>query len=119
MIRRVTSLVALAVVALSAAPAAAEVKLPAVFGDHMVLQQNVPVTVWGWADPVTGREYAIVGAQRGTAFVDVTVPESPVWVGFLPCWQCNWPILANSRRIWSVSSVMVPTVEREFLMGLL
>ena len=28
---------------------AAKVKLPAVIGDHMVVQQGQPVTVWGWA----------------------------------------------------------------------
>ncbi len=29
----------------------AEVKLPALFGNHMVLQREMPVPVWGWADP--------------------------------------------------------------------
>jgi len=29
----------------------AEVKMPAIFGDHMVLQQDVKIPVWGWADP--------------------------------------------------------------------
>ena len=33
------------------AVAAADVKLPGVFGDHMVLQRELPVPVWGWADP--------------------------------------------------------------------
>ena len=28
---------------------AAEVKLPALIGDHMVVQQGKPVTIWGWA----------------------------------------------------------------------
>ena len=39
-----------------ALPARADVKLPAIFGDHMVLQQDLPVPVWGTADagePVT------------------------------------------------------------------
>lgn len=31
--------------------ATADVKLPAIFGDHMVLQRDVPLPVWGWADP--------------------------------------------------------------------
>lgn len=30
--------------------ARAELQLPALFSDHMVLQQGVPVPVWGWAD---------------------------------------------------------------------
>ncbi len=40
--------------------------------------------VWGWTDPQTGREYAIVGRTDGTAFVDVSAPESPVYLGSLP-----------------------------------
>ena len=39
--------------------------------------------IWGWADPVSGNEYAIVGMTNGTAFVDVTNPEAPVYVGRL------------------------------------
>lgn len=39
--------------------------------------------VWGWTDPVTGREYAIVGRDNGTSFVDVTEGE-PRIVGDLP-----------------------------------
>jgi sialate O-acetylesterase len=27
------------------------VRLPSIFGDHMVLQQNAPVAIWGWANP--------------------------------------------------------------------
>ena len=30
---------------------AAELKLAGVFGDHMVLQRDKPVPVWGWAEP--------------------------------------------------------------------
>ena len=29
----------------------ADVKLPAVIADNMVLQQNKTITLWGWADP--------------------------------------------------------------------
>ena len=28
-----------------------DVRLPAIFGDHMVLQQDGKIPVWGWADP--------------------------------------------------------------------
>ncbi|HSI86316.1 MAG: sialate O-acetylesterase [Candidatus Methylacidiphilales bacterium] len=37
--------------ALTALPAQADVSLPGVFGDNMVLQQGVKVPVWGWAEP--------------------------------------------------------------------
>jgi sialate O-acetylesterase len=41
-----TALLALA----ASAPALADVKLPALFGDHMVLQRDAKVPIWGWAD---------------------------------------------------------------------
>jgi choice-of-anchor B domain-containing protein len=40
--------------------------------------------IWGWADVQTGREYALMGLQNGTAFVDVTDPEEAVFLGRLP-----------------------------------
>jgi sialate O-acetylesterase len=59
-------LLAAAAVVLCAVPASAEVKLPAVFGDHMVLQQKTPVTVWGWAEP--GEKVTVsVGPQKKEA----------------------------------------------------
>ncbi|CAN5151975.1 hypothetical protein BH23BAC3_BH23BAC3_08820 [soil metagenome] len=39
--------------------------------------------VWGWIDPDTGREYALVGLTDGISFVDVTQPDEPVVVGKL------------------------------------
>ncbi|PIQ62468.1 MAG: hypothetical protein COV99_05790 [Bacteroidetes bacterium CG12_big_fil_rev_8_21_14_0_65_60_17] len=39
--------------------------------------------IWGWEDPETGREYAIVGLSNQTSFVDVTNPENPILVGEL------------------------------------
>jgi choice-of-anchor B domain-containing protein len=40
--------------------------------------------VWGWTDPETRREYALVGRVNGTTFVDVTDPERPAVLGQLP-----------------------------------
>ena len=40
--------------------------------------------LWGWVDPQTNREYAIVMRNDGTAFVDVTDPLNPTYLGFLP-----------------------------------
>ena len=40
--------------------------------------------VWGWTDPETGREYAIVCLMDGTSFVDVTDPSNPRFLGNLP-----------------------------------
>ncbi len=40
--------------------------------------------IWGWTDPQTGTEYALVGRTDGTAFVDISDPSNPVYVGSLP-----------------------------------
>jgi choice-of-anchor B domain-containing protein len=38
---------------------------------------------WGWTDPVSGRDIAIIGRTDGTAFVDVTDPSRPRYLGDL------------------------------------
>ena len=38
------------VVLLGVSPLRAGLSLPHVFGDHMVLQGDKPVRIWGWAD---------------------------------------------------------------------
>ena len=40
--------------------------------------------VWGYTDPETGHEYVLAGRVDGTAFVDVTDPSHPVYLGDLP-----------------------------------
>lgn len=40
--------------------------------------------IWGWTDPLSGREYAIVGRVFGTSFVDISTPAAPVYLGDLP-----------------------------------
>ncbi len=40
--------------------------------------------LWGWTDPESGREIAIVGRSDGTSFVDLTDPYNPRTLGDLP-----------------------------------
>jgi len=51
----------IAIVAALATRAAADVKLPAIFSNHMVLQAGVNAPVWGWAD--AGEEVTVTIAQ--------------------------------------------------------
>jgi len=39
---------------------------------------------WGWTDPVTGKEYALVGTTTGSAFVDISNASAPILLGALP-----------------------------------
>ena len=40
--------------------------------------------IWGWFDAQTGHEYALMGLRNGTALVDITDPDAPVFLGRLP-----------------------------------
>jgi choice-of-anchor B domain-containing protein len=39
--------------------------------------------VWGWTDPTTRREYALVGRRGGAGIVDITNPSSPTYLGLV------------------------------------
>ncbi len=39
---------------------------------------------WGWTDPTNGKEYALIGLNNGTAFIDISDPVNPVYLGKLP-----------------------------------
>ena len=38
---------------------------------------------WGWTDPDTGSEYALIGLFDGTAFVNIDDPVNPIYLGKL------------------------------------
>ena len=38
---------------------------------------------WGWTDPTTNKEYALMGLNIGTAFVDITNPNEAIYLGKL------------------------------------
>ena len=61
--------------------------------DGYDLLSHIPLTTfnagrandsWGWTDPQGGAEYVLVGLDNGTAFVDVSDPVNPVYLGKLP-----------------------------------
>ncbi len=47
--------------------------------------------LWGWVDEETGKEYALMGMSNGTAFVDVTDPQNPGFLGTLPTQTVDSP----------------------------
>ncbi|GAB5398615.1 MAG: hypothetical protein Aureis2KO_02000 [Aureisphaera sp.] len=46
---------------------------------------------WGWTDPMTSKEYVILGLTNGTAFIDISNPENPLYLGKLPSSSFNNP----------------------------
>ncbi|KAJ3388733.1 hypothetical protein HDU92_001368 [Lobulomyces angularis] len=53
------------------------------FLSHRSMGATTGNDIWGWTDPLTNKEYAIVCQTDGTAFVDVTDPLNPVALGRL------------------------------------
>lgn len=58
------SFLLLGIIPLCAGLARAEVTLPAIFSDHMVMQRDVSVPVWGWADPGEQVTVTIAGQSQ-------------------------------------------------------
>jgi len=110
----------------------AEVKLPAVVGDHMVVQQDTPVSIWGWAakneqvtvrlagqekkarasadgkwrvvfDPLKAGGPALEMTVRGEKGPDIVVKD--ILVGEV--WLCS----GQSNMEWPLSSIASPTPE--------
>jgi sialate O-acetylesterase len=73
-----------------AVPAGAEVRLPKIFGDHMVLQRERPVPVWGWAEP--GEKITV---RFGGASVHTTADAKGKWLLKLPA----LPATAEGREL--------------------
>ncbi len=60
----------------------AEIRTSAVFGDHMVLQREKPIHVWGWAEPGQSVEVGLAGKVETTKSddkgrFDVRLPALP------------------------------------------
>ncbi|RMB58604.1 choice-of-anchor B family protein [Dokdonia sinensis] len=44
---------------------------------------------WGWTDPESGIEYALIGLNNGTAFFNLEDPTNPLYLGKLPTHTIN------------------------------
>jgi sialate O-acetylesterase len=76
--RRIQSILC-ATVVLTALPASADVRLPKIFTDNMMLQRDLPVRVWGWADPGEA-----VNATLADKSAKTKTGENGIWLIELP-----------------------------------
>ena len=80
--RRQTLGILAALCAMAAASiTAADIKLPAIFGDHMVLQQQTDAPIWGWAEP---GQAVTVSADWLAEPVSTTAASDGTWRVKLP-----------------------------------
>jgi len=62
--------------------------------------------VWGWTDPLDGKEYVLLGMSTGVRFYDIEDPQSPIWLGTLPKHTTNslWRTLRVANNYLFVGS---------------
>lgn len=89
-------------VMLWASHVAADVKLPAVFSDHMVIQQQMPLRIWGWAE---AGEMVIISI--GSSTETVKTPENGRWEVTLPA---PTAIRVQGKNSLEISDVLVGEV---------
>ncbi|MBP85779.1 MAG: sialate O-acetylesterase [Planctomycetaceae bacterium] len=89
------------------ATATAEVKLAGVFGDHMVLQRDAAVPVWGWAEPKEG-----VAVSLGEQTKMTTANDQGKWIVLLDALEAGGPhtLSAVGANKITVSDVLVGEV---------
>ncbi len=73
-------------IAASPVAASAEVRLPHFLSSHMVLQRDMPVHLWGWAEPGEKVTVSLRDASRSD-----TADELGKWSVFLPPQQAGGP----------------------------
>ncbi|MEX2300591.1 MAG: sialate O-acetylesterase [Bryobacterales bacterium] len=83
---RCLPLAGLCVLLMSFAPASAEVRLPALLSDHMVVQRDRPVHIWGWAEP--GERVRVVFNGTG---LDDTADGAGRWSVYFAPQQAGGP----------------------------
>ena len=86
----------------------AQLKLARIFGDHMVLQREKPVKVWGWADKGDQVELAF-NQQKATAKADA----NGKWMAELPAMPAGGPyelVVKTKKNQVKLTDIMVGEV---------
>ena len=73
-------------------PGICKVKMPKIFNNHMVLQRNRPITLWGWGTPSD-----LISIQFGTEINLVKVDENGEWILDLPPMSAGGPFILNVK----------------------
>ncbi|MDZ7756536.1 choice-of-anchor B family protein [Rhodohalobacter sp.] len=89
--------------------------ISAIGGDRGVRLNDM----WGWTDPETDKNYAIVGRNEGTSFVDVTDPLNPVYIGNLPLTDGAQPSSWRDMKVYKNHVYVVSDNAREHGMQVL
>lgn len=87
----------------------AAVRLPAIIGDHMVLQRDQPVRVWGWDTPGT-RVVVELGDDRGTGVAGAENGRWEVELKALPASAEGMKMTVRGSSVVEVNDILVGEV---------
>ena len=98
------------VVGLCNSPVCADVRLPSVFTENMVLQRGCDVPIWGWADPAE-KVTVCIGPHRVSAWTDA----KGRWAAKLPPLQVRqvgdpYELLVQGKNTITLKNVLVGEV---------
>ncbi len=99
--------VCLTILAVLSGSAAADVRLPNVFSDHMVLQRDKPIKVWGWA--AAGEQVSVQLAGKSAT---ATAGAQGEWKVALPPLAAGGPfeLTVSGKNVLKVNDVLVGEV---------
>lgn len=98
------------VLALAVLPLSAQLKLPAVFSDHMLLQQQAEVKVWGWAQPSSS---ITVEGSWNKSKVSTKTGENGRWEAKLQTSKAGGPFtlkISNKKESIQIKDVLLGEV---------
>ena len=107
MMKRIIQILLLAITTSSASLQAAELRFAKIFADHCVLQRDMPVPVWGWAEPDAKVTVTFAGQTTTT-----TADASSKWLIRLQPMKAS----AQSREL-TVTSVDKKVTLKDVLVG--
>lgn len=87
MLKRITVLLTLLISTFTFNLTAQNLQLPLIFDDHMVLQRNTDIKIWGWADAGTSVTVKLDDVSRTT----VATTENGRWETLLPAQKAGGP----------------------------
>jgi choice-of-anchor B domain-containing protein len=64
-------------------------------------------SLWGWTDSTTDIEYALIGADNGVAFYDLSLPDHPRYLGKLPTHAGTSSSLWRDVRVYADHAFVV------------
>jgi len=88
----------------AALPASANVTLPILLSDHMLVQRDQPIHIWGWAEPGEDITITLSGQQR-----TIKADQGGSWAVDLPPMKAGGPyeMTVTGKNVLKVNDILV------------